>query len=300
VNQDTVNQEPLISVIVAVFNGAQTLQRCIDSVAGQTHPHKELIIMDGGSTDGTVDILRANSDKITYWESEPDRGIYHAWNKALEHAKGDWICFLGSDDYFWKPDVLERMREHLVRAASVGIRVVYGQIARVTELGEVVCLTGERWENIRQQFLQRMIIPHPGLMHHKSLFEVHGKFDENFRISGDYEFLLRELKTREAYFINNLTVVGMQVGGVSSDPANKVQGLLEDARARRNNGIRPITVLWIRTYLKAVIRPYLKRVLGEKLVRRLAIIEGRLAGHPSAWEKENLEREQHKIKSGVK
>ena len=99
--QQTTNKKyPLISIIVAVYNGEKTLQRCIDSVFSQTYPHKELIIIDGGSTDGTVDILQTNNDKITYWKSEPDNGIYQAWNKALDHAKSDWICFLGSDDYF--------------------------------------------------------------------------------------------------------------------------------------------------------------------------------------------------------
>ena len=102
-NKDT--SWPKISIIVAVYNSKKTLQRCIDSVFSQTYPHKELIIIDGGSTDGTVDILRANNDKITYWKSEPDNGIYQAWNKALDHAKSDWICFLGADDYLWKPKV---------------------------------------------------------------------------------------------------------------------------------------------------------------------------------------------------
>ncbi len=77
------NIQPLISVIVAVYNGAKTLQHCIDSVANQAYPHKELIIMDGGSTDGTVDILEANDDRIGYWESKPDRGIYIDGSGAL-------------------------------------------------------------------------------------------------------------------------------------------------------------------------------------------------------------------------
>jgi glycosyltransferase involved in cell wall biosynthesis len=93
----------MISVIVAVFNGAKTLQQCIDSVAGQTYPHKELIVIDGGSIDGTREILEGDATKLAYWVSEPDRGIYHAWNKALARARGDWICFLGADDYLWSP-----------------------------------------------------------------------------------------------------------------------------------------------------------------------------------------------------
>ena len=74
---------PLISVIVAVFNGAKTLRQCIDSVDRQSYLNKELIIIDGGSKDGTVDIIKNNQGKIAYWVSEPDRGIFNAWNKAL-------------------------------------------------------------------------------------------------------------------------------------------------------------------------------------------------------------------------
>jgi glycosyltransferase involved in cell wall biosynthesis len=118
---------PLISVIVAIYNGKATLQQCIDSVAQQTYVTKELIIIDGGSTDGTVDLLKANSGQISYWISEPDHGIYNAWNKGLAKAKGEWICFLGADDFFWDAQVLERMAAQLIMIPP-DIRVAYSQI----------------------------------------------------------------------------------------------------------------------------------------------------------------------------
>jgi len=99
---------------VAVLNGAEKLQRCIDSVTNQTHPYKELIIIDGGSTDGTVDILMANDEKIAYWESKPDRGIYHALNKGLVKTRGTWICFLGAEDPFASDSTLETIALHLI------------------------------------------------------------------------------------------------------------------------------------------------------------------------------------------
>jgi len=74
---------PLITIIIAVLNSKESLERCIESVSNQTYPNRELIIIDGGSTDGTVEILKNNNDKIAYWESSPDRGIYHAFNKAI-------------------------------------------------------------------------------------------------------------------------------------------------------------------------------------------------------------------------
>ena len=113
-SMNPINSTPLISVVIAVYNGKATLQQCLDSVTQQTYSHVELIVIDGGSTDGTVDLIRANAQKIAYWISEPDRGIYNAWNKALAQAKGDWICFLGADDYLWNAQVIERMAEQLV------------------------------------------------------------------------------------------------------------------------------------------------------------------------------------------
>jgi glycosyltransferase involved in cell wall biosynthesis len=80
---------PLISFIVAIFNGKAALQQYIDSVARQTYPNKELIDIDGGSKDGTVDLLNVNREEFAYWISEPDRGIYYAWNKGLAQAKGE-------------------------------------------------------------------------------------------------------------------------------------------------------------------------------------------------------------------
>ena len=88
-----------MTVVVATYNNKSTVQQCIDSVAQQTYPHKELIIIDGGSHDGTVDLLKASEQKVAHWISELDRGIYHSWNKALLKATGEWICFLGADDY---------------------------------------------------------------------------------------------------------------------------------------------------------------------------------------------------------
>lgn len=87
-----------LSIIVVTYNAAATLQACLDSIYGQSYPNIELVIIDGNSTDGTQEILKANSTRITFWQSEPDKGIYDAMNKALQHITGQWVYFLGSDD----------------------------------------------------------------------------------------------------------------------------------------------------------------------------------------------------------
>lgn len=87
-----------VSIIIVTYNAARTLQVCLNSIYNQTYPDIEIIVMDGNSKDGTVGILNNNTEKITYWRSEHDTGIYDAMNKALEHVSGEWVSFLGADD----------------------------------------------------------------------------------------------------------------------------------------------------------------------------------------------------------
>ena len=273
--------KPLISVIVAVYNGAKTLQRCIDSVSNQTYLNKELIIIDGGSTDGTIDILRTNNDKIAYWKSEPDNGIYNAWNKALGHAGGDWILFLGSDDYLWKKSVFEEIMPYMIKAESQCIRMVYGQVARVTEDDVISCVDGFSWEYTWRSIIIDGIctFTHQGMFHHRSLFELYGKFDESFKIAGDYELLIRAFKEGgDAYFINGLIVTGMQIGGITS---NCIKLVKETARARQNNRLRVITIPWLISYAWAICYPFLNYMVGAKNARYLVNFGKRLVMHLS-------------------
>lgn len=278
-----IDAEPLISVVVATVNAVATLDHCINSVSEQTYRHKELIVIDGGSTDGTVEILKRNSEKISYWSSEPDRGIYHAWNKALLRARGEWICFLGADDYFWGEHVLTRMVEQLEKL-SPSVRVVYGQVMLLNGRGEQLYAVGEPWVRLKKRFQKSMCIPHPGMMHRRSLFEQHGGFDESFRIAGDYELLLRELKTADAVFVPGLVTVGMRQGeGESSHPASTLRLLHETRRAQRMHGQRFPSSSWLFSMMKAYLRLLLWRVFGELVARKTLDFGRRIMGQPAYW-----------------
>jgi glycosyltransferase involved in cell wall biosynthesis len=271
-------EKPMISVIVAVFNGAKTLQRCIDTAARQTYVNKELIIADGGSSDGTVDIIRKNTVVIAHWASGPDRGICHAWNKSLSHAKGNWMYFLGADDFFWEDNVLEEIAPHLASKFSE-TRVVYGRVNTVRSDGTVIKTYGEEWPRIRRRFLQVMCIPHQGVFHHRSLFDTHGPFDESFKIGGDYELLLRELKTKSAQFVN-VVVAGMAWGGASSRPLLSMHALREVDRARRKNGVHVVPILWLWDFMKAWVKHVLSLRLGEDRAREMVDLYRRLTRRP--------------------
>src|SRR5688572_12589475 len=95
-----------VSVVIAVLNGALTIARTLKSLSTQTHKNIEILVKDGGSTDGTLDVLHTHSSLISWHASAPDKGIYDAFNLALDHATGDWVCFIGSDDYFSEKDAI--------------------------------------------------------------------------------------------------------------------------------------------------------------------------------------------------
>jgi glycosyltransferase involved in cell wall biosynthesis len=260
---------PLISIVIAVFNGAEHLQRSIGSVVDQTYPNKELIIIDGGSSDGTIDIIKAHQPAIAHWETKPDRGIYHAWNKALVHTQGEWVYFLGADDYLCHAKVLSDIAFYLAEYSSE-TRIVYGRVHQVAENGDLIGTFGDHWERLRHSFKAVMSIPHQGVFHHRSLFETHGRFDESYRIAGDYEMLLRELKSHAARFVPGVQVANMQYGGMSSSPLHAIHTLREIARSRKKHKVRGIALLWHWTFLKANIRYLLNLALGEKTANYIA------------------------------
>lgn len=263
---------PLISVIVAVLNGNTTLLKCIDSVARQTYAAKELIIIDGGSKDGTVELLIDQNERIDVWLSESDRGVYSAWNKGLRKARGEWICFLGADDFLWDEHVLERMAVKL-EAIPSDIRVVYGQIALLEVTPPSRRLIGEPWERVRELFRQNMCIPHVGTLHRRDLFDERGVFDESFVIAGDYEYLLRELRLADAAFISDIVVAGQTLGGLSTNHLNLFQTKAEIRRAKRIHGL---PLRWGHT-LRERVNEFLQfifwKIIGARLTLRIFSID---------------------------
>jgi glycosyltransferase involved in cell wall biosynthesis len=275
---------PKITVIVAVYNAKNTLKQCIDSILNQSYSNTELIIIDGGSTDGSVDILKQNNQKIDYWISEPDKGIYNAWNKAIPRLTGDWVCFLGADDYFFNQEVLSIM-VHYLDNLSENIGVVYSRIMLIGIDGETLFSIGDTWEKARRSYPYTMPIPHPGALHRASLFKEYGLFNEAFKIAGDYEFLLRVFKNKEALYIPDLLSVGMRQGGISSNPYNSLDQLKEVRSAQQSNGVSGVSIYWILAVVRVYIRLIIWRLLGEATSRKLLDIGRKIMGKPAFWTK---------------
>jgi glycosyltransferase involved in cell wall biosynthesis len=272
-----------VSIIVAVRNGAATLQRCLDSIAAQELASRETIVIDGASTDGTRELLERNlrAGTIADYLSEPDRGVYDAWNKGLQRSSGQWICFMGCDDVFHDASALRELVEQGDRAGAQS-RVVYGRIRRVTASGMLVEAFGAPWAQSREGFLAGVNIPHCGTLHHRTLFEERGKFDASYRIAGDYELLLRELPERPPAFVDHV-VVDMSLGGLSSRPGTIYVALREVARARAACGLRGTPARLRAALAFAWAGAWVYRVLGERAYRQLADLYRVLRGRPKIW-----------------
>lgn len=261
-------QEPtLISVILAVRNGALTLQRCLDSIYEQTFPGWEVVVMDGASRDGTQSILNSNADRIAYWESEADRGIAHAWNKALDHAKGDWVLFVGADDRLHSATTFADVAP-LLRACPEDVDVAYGMIDVVNTDGTVRARVGKPW--VRDDLKRSMTIPHPATFHRRSLYGRVGKYDESYRIASDYELLLRHLLSAEARFLD-VVVTDMGAGGLSDRPSSREQVARESHRIRVSHGVTqtPAWLSW--PVVKARLLKVTASLLGERRTERLRL-----------------------------
>jgi GT2 family glycosyltransferase len=270
-----------VSVVIAVKDGARTLQRCLDSVFAQRGSTLETLVIDGGSRDGTAAILQANRANLAFTCSEPDSGIYAAWNKALPRVGGEWVCFLGCDDALHDPsaicDLLQAAARFTPRPS-----IVYGKLNLVTPRGLVAETVGRPWSEAREDFLAGFMLPTPAMLHHRLLFERHGLFDESYRIAGDYEFALRELKDGNAVFVNRV-VADMQIGGLSGAPQSIYLALQEVRRAREAHGLQGAPLRARLALVASRVGARLHRLLGAKAFALFADAYRLVRGKPRIW-----------------
>ena len=223
---------PIVSIVIAVYNASSYLEGAIHSILEQEYKNYELIIIDGGSTDGTLDIINRYKDYIKYTVSEKDEGIYDAWNKGISVASGDWITFIGADDLLYPnafKDYINFISQHSNRE---NLEFVSSKIELVNSALNVLDTVGEAW--VWTLFKEKMITWHVGTFHSKRLFSKYGLFDITYKVSGDYELLLRPKEALITAYLPKVTV-RMRDGGVSARLLYKA--IDETYRAKINNGL---------------------------------------------------------------
>jgi glycosyltransferase involved in cell wall biosynthesis len=203
---------PLVSVITVSLNSAKTLEKTIRSVLKQSYPSVEHIIIDGGSGDGTLEIIKRYEDKIALWISEKDAGIYQAMNKGVKLAQGEWIHILNSDDYYVGTDSLSEVMKRVEKDQN---KFYYCAMFLEKENGQrTVQKYPFNWFNYWKLFYSAYLA-HPTLLVNRKQYQKIGLYDESFKIAADHDLILRLCKKYQAEFIN-LPLTVMRLGGASS------------------------------------------------------------------------------------
>jgi len=211
INMQRNNTMPLVSIITVCYNSVKTLEQTIQSVINQTYSNIEYVIIDGGSTDGTVDIIKKYEDKIAYWISEPDKGIYDAMNKGIIKSTGEIVGILNSDDWYHRNAVSNAVFSFIEKKCDL----VHGDIIRVSIIGEMIYLYPPDMN--KQNIWHGTIYRHPTCFVKKSVYENFGLYSTNYIIAGDYELLLRFHVANLNFCYNNNIIVYMRIGGISTN-----------------------------------------------------------------------------------
>lgn len=254
----------MLSIISINLNNADGLERTIESILGQIFQDLELIVIDGGSSDGSWDVLKKYSRKIDYWVSERDDGIYPAMNKGLGKAKGDFVLFLNSGDWLSSPGALQK----------VFFKQEYSESILIGDYYRVPSQEGKELELVPQRSIITLAnffksgICHQSLFFKKDLFSLLGGYDEQFRIAADWDFTIRALL--KGYTIRNLgfPVVCYAGGGISTT-------MIEERELEKE-------IMWKKLLSPAVLHDYHRLLFLEGECCRLRDFE--------AWTQEIKER----------
>lgn len=225
-----------ISIITVVWNNKKTIKDAIESVLGQTHKDIEYIIIDGASTDGTVEVVKSYGNKISKFVSEPDNGLYDAMNKGIALASGDVVGILNSDDFYIDNGVIERIVKEFEekQTDSVFADLVY---VKSENLDKIVRHYDSSYFT-PQKFAYGWMPAHPTFFVKKWVYEKYGVFRTDLKIGADFDILARFLYTHKiSYSYMKEVLVKMRLGGVSTSFSSIWINNIEQLRVCRQNGI---------------------------------------------------------------
>jgi glycosyltransferase involved in cell wall biosynthesis len=251
-----------ISIILATYNAGKYLEEALQSILLQNYPGLELIVIDGKSEDDTLGIIQKYQEHIFFWKSEPDKGIYDAWNKGIGVSTGEWIMFLGSDDKLLQDSLISY--SDFINSVNQDVEFISSKMMYTDKHMNPYRTMGWKWE--WPKFQLEMTVAHTGSLHAKKLFEKYGKYNTDYKIVGDFELLLRPGKNLKTAFLDKTTVMYRE-GGASDSYA----AILEACKASRTSGKAPYYKSFLYTSLvclKYTIRKTLHRVNINVFIRK--------------------------------
>lgn len=242
-----------ISIVTIVLNGVKTIEATLNSVINQSYKNVEYILIDGGSTDGTLNVVQKYRKDISIFISERDDGLYDALNKGLRLATGDVVGILNADDFYANPSVLTDV---VMRFNDPSVDIVFGDLEyfRQKKPDKVVRTYRSKWFSPKR--LSYGIMPaHPTLFLRRCIYDKFGYFDPSYKIAGDFEFIVRIFKHQHLNFSYlSKIMVRMQLGGVST---SGIKSMLlinrEIIRACKDNGVKT-------SYLQILLRYPIKLI----------------------------------------
>jgi glycosyltransferase involved in cell wall biosynthesis len=240
-----------ISIITVCFNSIKTIDKTIDSVSKQTYKNIEYIIIDGNSTDGTVEVIKNKEALISKWISEPDSGLYDAMNKGIALSTGELVGVLNSDDVFHSNTVLQQIVEFHSKneiMASIG-----NIIQKEVNGKEIRFFSSHKWNPSKLKI--GLMPPHPSIFFRRDLFDNLGYYNINFKIGADYELIIRYfLKNKINWKYSGITTTSMLIGGLSSSGCSSYITISREIqKALKMNEVEfsPI-IINLRAFLKLV------------------------------------------------
>lgn len=244
-----------LSIITVTFNSSNYLNCCIQSVLSQSYSDIEYVIIDGGSTDGTIEIVKSYGKRISKFISEPDKGIYDAMNKGILCATGDIIGILNSDDIYADENVIANVVDQFIQNENLDI--CFGDLVYVNakDTSKVV----RNWKSkpyYKRYFEDGNVPAHPTLFLKNDVYKAVGLFDLQYKLAADYEFMLRLFKkfNFESKYFNRL-IVKMRLGGATNKSlVNIISGNKEIINAWLNNGLKPPVLLMPLKIFKRLIQ----------------------------------------------
>jgi glycosyltransferase involved in cell wall biosynthesis len=214
---------PLISVVTVVYNGDRYLEQTIQSVSDQTYENIEYIIVDGGSSDGTLDIIRKYEERLDYWVSEPDKGIYDAMNKGIDLSRGELIGLLNADDYY-ELNAIEAVVDRY--RSDPTPQILYGNTFFLQEELNL------RYKSYcHTKYWLGMGISHQAMFVHQDIYRSLGPYDTGLRIAADYDFFVKSIRNGVRYTPIDAFLVNYRNSGVSA--RNQIVSMREGRKVLR-------------------------------------------------------------------
>jgi glycosyltransferase involved in cell wall biosynthesis len=204
----------LITIVTVVYNGEIFLEETIRSIISQDYANKEYIIIDGGSTDSSIEIIKKYDNQIDYWISEKDRGIGDAFNKAVILSAGSYINFQGDGDGLFRENVLT---ETMIGINPLNDLLISGKILRIDKAGNPIYISKQPKFFFKTSLLFRMSLPHQGLFMNIIFFKKYGLFDIDNKFSMDYELLLRAFHNFPNIVFKDLIVAKWRADGLGNN-----------------------------------------------------------------------------------